>query len=99
PPGPGGVSPQDPATKGGGSHAIVGSLEQVGLALLFTVPLAVSTAVFLNETRRRFRRRVRIFVDAMSGLPSVVAGLFIYAVFIIPYNDSFAVFGYNGFMA
>jgi phosphate transport system permease protein len=94
-----GVSPQDPPTAGGGSHAIVGSLEQVGLALAFTVPLALSTAVFLNETRSRFRRPVRIFVDAMSGLPSVVAGLFIYAVFIIPYNDSFAVFGYNGFMA
>jgi phosphate transport system permease protein len=94
-----GVTPQDPPTKGGGSHAIVGSLEQVGLALLVTVPLALSTAVFLNETRSRFRRPVRIFVDAMSGLPSVVAGLFIYAVFIIPYNDRFAVFGYNGFMA
>src|SRR5262245_17414952 len=94
-----GVSPQDPPTAGGGSHAIVGSLEQVGLALAFTVPLALSTAVFLNETRSRFRRPVRVFVDAMSGLPSVVAGLFIYAVFIIPYNDRFAVFGYNGFMA
>lgn len=94
-----GITPQDPPTEGGGSHAIVGSLEQVGLALLFTVPLALSTAVFLNETRSRFRRPVRIFVDAMSGLPSVVAGLFIYAVFIIPYNDQFTVFGYNGFMA
>jgi phosphate transport system permease protein len=94
-----GVTPQDPPTAGGGSHAIVGSLQQVGLALAFTVPLALSTAVFLNETRSRFRRPVRIFVDAMSGLPSVVAGLFIYAVFIIPYNDRFAIFGYNGFMA
>jgi phosphate transport system permease protein len=94
-----GVTPQDPPTEGGGLHAIIGSLEQVGLALAFTVPLALSTAVFLNETRSRFRRPVRIFVDAMSGLPSVVAGLFIYAVFIIPYADSFALFGYNGFMA
>jgi phosphate transport system permease protein len=94
-----GITPQDPATEGGGSHAIVGSLQQVGLALAFTVPLALSTAVFLNETRSRFRRPVRIFVDAMSGLPSVVAGLFIYAVFIIPYNDRIDILGYNGFMA
>ena len=76
-----------PATEGGGSHAIVGSLEQVGLALVMTVPLALSTAVFLNETRSRFRRPVRIFVDAMSGLPSIVAGLFIYAVLILPYGE------------
>ena len=94
-----GITPQDPATEGGGAHAIVGSLQQVGLALAFTVPLALSTAVFLNETRSRFRRPVRIIVDAMSGLPSVVAGLFIYSVFIIPYNERIDVFGYNGFMA
>ena len=43
-------------------------------------PLAVATAVFLNETRSRLRRPVRIYVDAMSGLPSIVAGLFIFAV-------------------
>jgi phosphate transport system permease protein len=94
-----GVTPTMPATAGGGSHAIVGSLVQVGLALVMTVPLAVSTAVFLNETRSRFRRPVRIFVDAMSGLPSIVAGLFIYAVLILPYGESGKVFGFNGFMA
>ena len=42
------------------------------------------TAVFLNETRSKLRRPVRIFVDAMSGMPSVVSGLFIYATLIIP---------------
>jgi phosphate transport system permease protein len=94
-----GVLPTMPATAGGGRHAIVGSLQQVFLALVMTVPLAVSTAVFLNETRSRLRRPVRIVVDAMSGLPSVVAGLFIYAVFIIPYGGQVAVFGFNGFMA
>ncbi|MBX3315059.1 MAG: phosphate ABC transporter permease PstA [Actinobacteria bacterium] len=92
------------ATDGGGKHAIIGTLEQVGLALVFTVPLAVSCAVFLNESRSRFRRPVRIVVDAMSGLPSVVAGLFVFAVFIIPFADrapvfGWHVFGYNGFMA
>jgi len=99
-----GIEPSDPSTAGGASHAILGSLEQVALALAFSVPLGLTTAVFLNETRSRFRRPIRILVDAMSGLPSIVAGLFIYAVFIIPYADSvkvlgWEVFGYNGLMA
>jgi phosphate transport system permease protein len=94
-----GITPTMPATAGGGAHAIVGSLEQVALALVISVPLALSTAVFLNETRSRLRRPVRIVVDAMSGMPSVVAGLFIYAVFIIPYGGSNELLGFNGFMA
>jgi phosphate transport system permease protein len=95
-----GIQATMPATAGGGAHAIVGSLQQVALTLVMTVPLAVATAVFLNETRSRFRRPVRIFVDAMSGLPSIVAGLFIYAVFILPYAQSdVGILDFNGFMA
>ena len=95
-----GITPILPATAGGGSHAIVGTIEQVGLALLWSLPLGIAAAVFLNETSSRFRKPVRIFVDAMSGLPSIVAGLFIFAVLILPYagNDN-PLFGYNGFMA
>ena len=74
-----------PATAGGGAHAIVGTIEQVGLALVWSLPLGLAAAVFLNESRSRWRRPVRIFVDAMSGLPSIIAGLFIYAVLILPY--------------
>jgi phosphate transport system permease protein len=95
-----GITPLDPATAGGGSHAIVGTIIQVGLALLWSLPLAVAAAVFLNESRSRWRRPVRIFVDAMSGLPSIVAGLFIFATLILPYAGSNnPLFGYNGFMA
>jgi phosphate transport system permease protein len=94
-----GVSPLQPATAGGGLHAVVGTLEEVGLALVLSVPLALGTAVFLNETRSRWRRPVRIFVDAMSGKPSIVAGLFIYALLILPFAGSSTVFGYNGMMA
>ena len=78
------ITPSEPATAGGGLHAIVGTLEQVGLALLISFPLGVSCAIFLNESRSRLRRTVRIFVDAMSGMPSIVSGLFIYATLIIP---------------
>jgi phosphate transport system permease protein len=94
-----GITPIQPATAGGGSHAVVGTIEQVGLALVFALPLGLVTAVFLNETRSRWRRLVRIFVDAMSGIPSIVAGLFIFAVLILPYAKHFTLFSYNGFMA
>ncbi|GLZ05259.1 phosphate transport system permease protein PstA [Actinomadura sp. NBRC 104412] len=89
-----GVTPEMPASAGGGLHAIVGTLEQLTLALLWTVPLSVLTAIFLNETRSRFRRPLRILVDAMSGVPSIVAGLFVYAALIIPLGT-----GFNGFSA
>ena len=95
-----GITPVMPATAGGGSHAIVGTIQQVGLALLWSLPLGLAAAVFLNETRSRWRRPVRIFVDAMSGLPSIVAGLFIYATLILPFaKTENPLFGFNGFMA
>ncbi len=94
-----GVTPTQPATAGGGLHAIVGTIEQVGIALLISLPLGAMTAIFLNETRSKLRRPVRIFVDAMSGMPSVVSGLFIYATLIIPLAKDSSLFGFNGFMA
>jgi phosphate transport system permease protein len=87
------VSPgSDPATKAGGLQAIVGTLEQVGIATMITVPLGILTAVYLNEVRGRLQRPVRIFVDAMSGTPSIVAGLFLYATLV-------AKTGFSGFSA
>ena len=95
-----GITPVLPSTSGGASHAIIGSIEQVGLALVWSLPLALAAAVFLNESRSKWRRPVRIFVDAMSGLPSIVAGLFIFATLILPFAKSGnPLFGYNGFMA
>lgn len=77
------TGPTDKASAGGGAHAIVGSLEQVGLAMLMSVPLGIATALFLNEIGGRLARPVRLIVDAMSAVPSIVAGLFIYAVFVL----------------
>ena len=95
-----GITPILPATAGGGSHAIVGTILQVGLALVWSLPLGIAAAVFLNESRSKWRRPVRIFVDAMSGLPSVIAGLFIFATLILPFaGQGNPLFGYNGFMA
>lgn len=79
---------------GGLAHALVGTLEQVAIAVIISVPLGVLTAVFLNEVKGPLVRPVRIFVDAMSGVPSIVAGLFIYAVWIVQFGH-----GFSGFAA
>jgi phosphate transport system permease protein len=84
------TGPEDPATAGGGLQAIIGTATQVGIALLISVPLGILTAVFLNEVGGRLRRPVRIFVDAMSGVPSIVAGLFIYIVLVDKLNWGFS---------
>jgi phosphate transport system permease protein len=76
--------PADPNVlkKIGVLHAIVGTVEEVGIAALIAVPVAVTTAIFLNEVRGRGTRIVRTVVTAMSGLPSIVAGVFIYSILI-----------------
>ena len=71
------------STEGGGAHAIVGTLQQVGIATLVSVPLGVATAVYLNEVKGCLARPLRMVVDAMSAVPSIVAGLFIYAAWIL----------------
>lgn len=76
--------PSDPniLSKVGILEAIVGTLEQVAVATIIGVPLAIATAVFLNEVGGRGVRLVRTVVTAMSGTPSVVAGIFIYSILI-----------------
>lgn len=76
------ITPTTSLEYGGVGHAILGSLIVVGLVTLATVPIGIGVAVYLTETDGRFRGPVRFFSQAMSGLPSVVAGLFIYTVFI-----------------
>jgi phosphate transport system permease protein len=67
---------------GGVGHAILGTVLVVGLTTLVTVPLGIMVAVYLTETREAARGSVRTLVQAMSGLPSVVSGLFVYSAFI-----------------
>lgn len=86
--------PLSPVGTDGGLHAIIGTLEENGLAMLMGVPAAVVTAVFLNEVGGRFTRSVRTVVTAMSGIPSIVAGLFINAVWVVQLHE-----GYSGFAA
>jgi len=64
-------------------QAIIGTVEQVLLAALIGLPFAIATAVFLNEVKGWGARLVRTVVTAMSGTPSVVAGIFIYSILIL----------------
>ncbi|WP_329621542.1 phosphate ABC transporter permease PstA [Streptomyces sp. NBC_01255] len=77
------AGPLEPLDVGGILHAVVGTLEQVGIALALTVPSGIVCAVFLNEVPGPFARLVRTIVEAMTALPSIVAGLFIYATVIL----------------
>jgi phosphate transport system permease protein len=75
--------PQTPLTKGGVLHAIVGTLIELGIAMGVAVPLGLLAAVFMNEVPGRYARFVRTVVDAMTAMPDILAGLFIYATLIL----------------
>ena len=76
------VSDDEPG--GGIYHAILGSLEQVGLATLIAAPIGVLTAIYLVEYGRgKLAKAVTFFVDVMTGIPSIVAGLFILSIMLM----------------
>ena len=91
------VTPTDGLEFGGVGHAIIGTLLVVGLSTIITVPLGLATGVYLTETRSNGRGFVRVILQAMAGLPSVVAGLFIYSVFIVTGISQYA--GWLGALA
>ncbi len=70
---------------GGAYHAILGTLIITGLATLMSVPIGLMAAVYLVEYagRGRLGRAITFFVDVMTGIPSIVAGLFAYAMFAV----------------
>ena len=72
-----------PLSVGGVKHAFVGTLWMISLAVVFTVPLGLTAAVYLNVSHGAFSRFVRTIVEAMTALPSVVAGLFVFATWIL----------------
>jgi len=76
------AGPLDPLTAGGILHAATGTLIEIALALAITIPLGLTCALFLTEIPGAFSRTVRTIAEAMTALPSIVAGLFIYATLI-----------------
>ena len=76
------ISPSTPLEYGGIGHALLGTLIIVGISTLIAVPIGVATAIYITEVRGRAVPYVRFFVQAMSGVPSVVAGLFILTIIV-----------------
>ena len=69
---------------GGALHAIVGTIEITSLAAIISIPIGLLTAIYLVEYGRgRLARAVTALVDVMTGIPSIVAGLFAFAVFAL----------------
>jgi phosphate transport system permease protein len=69
---------------GGIVHAMVGTLMITVVAALISVPIGLMTAIYVVEYGRgRLKRWVTFFVDVMTGIPSIVAGLFAYALFAV----------------
>jgi phosphate transport system permease protein len=84
-----GVGPRD--TTGGAYHAILGTLEQVLLATLISVPTGLFVAVYLTEYGRGWiAGAVRVLVDMMVGIPSIVAGLFVFAFWVLALHRGFS---------
>ena len=80
-----------PAGIGGMGPAVYGTLLITGLAAVMAVPLGVLGAIYLNEYggRRPLARVVRFMADVMTGVPSIVMGLFIFSIWVLH-------FGYSG---
>lgn len=87
----------DPITEGGLYHALVGTIIMVSMALIVALPLGILTAIYLTEIKGRFSRPVRFLVQAMSGVPSIVAGLFIMSAIVYPITQTFS--GFMGALA
>ena len=84
---------------GGIKSAILGTLEMVALASAIAIPIGIGVATWLVEYGRSswFAHTVRFFVDVMTGVPSIVFGLFIYIVLVVGTGSSYA--GYKGSLA
>lgn len=83
----------DDLNVGGLGHAIVGTLIVVLLAAVIAVPLGILSAVYIVEVRGRFSPMVRFLTQAMSGVPSIVAGLFVFSTVVLIFGSFSAVAG------
>jgi phosphate transport system permease protein len=84
--------------KGGVKSAILGTIEIVGFAAVVAVPLGIGVALYLTEygKKGRLAQAVRFFVDVMTGVPSVVFGLFIYITLVLANTGGSSFAGWKG---
>jgi phosphate transport system permease protein len=83
-------TPSDPITSGGLLHAVIGTTLLVLVALIVSLPIGILTALYLTEIKGRFTRPIRFLVQAMSGVPSIVAGLFILSSIVYTITKSYS---------
>jgi len=76
--------PNDPLNQGGLLHALLGSGIMVTIALLISLPIGILTAIYLTEIKGLLTRPIKFLVQSMSGVPSIVAGLFILSAIVFP---------------
>jgi len=88
-------------TQGGIKSAILGTLEMVALATVIAVPIGIGVAIYLVEFGQtsRFASIVRYFVDVMTGVPSIVFGLFIYTTLVVAGTGGSSFAGWKGSLA
>ncbi len=98
----GGVGKLKPSLFGDGSEgptivpAIVGTLSLVGISLVIAVPLGMGAAIFLAEyanVKGKFVKVVRIAIETLAGIPSIVYGLFGYLVFVVAFKMGYTLLG------
>ena len=79
---------------GGMANAIVGSLILVGLGALFAVPIGILSGIYMSEyAGTRFASIVRFAADTLNGVPSIVVGVFVYGVAVLPFKQFSALAG------
>ncbi len=77
---------------GGAAGAILGSIQMVGLASLMAIPLGILAGVYVNEfSSRRSARVIRFAADVMVGVPSILIGIFVFTILVLPFKQ------YNAF--
>lgn len=85
---------------GGAAHAIQGTLIVTGLATIISVPIGLLTAIYLVEYGHgKLSRAITLLVDVMTGIPSIVAGLFAYSLFVLIVGVANARMGVTGSVA
>jgi phosphate transport system permease protein len=84
--------PGNPSDAGGGFvNGIIGSFEIVGMATLLSLPLGIGCAIYLNQyATGRIAAVLRLVTDVMLGIPTIVTGAFVYALWVVE-------FGFSGF--
>jgi phosphate transport system permease protein len=86
------TSVNDPIGNGGLLHAITGTIIMVAIALVVAMPIGILTAIYLTEIRGKFAVPIKFLVQAMSGVPSIVAGLFILSAYVYPITNTLSGF-------